>query len=210
MEANLLLFPFFLYIQFQVLNACNKPASPLPHNIVLQLFLRCTLCTCNMQDQSTAEEQVFSETIARKPSWPTRQDLLPLMPIMMPTYTAPTRAIPTVKATWGISTVGKKILPQFSATLETFRTYQEPIFSPPCGLFLIVPALGFAFCKQEELDYLGERLGKNSDYAKAVFGNNATSTMRIAMVMIHTVLHLVTSVSSLTCQKSKKEMNKKS
>ena len=132
------------------------------------------------------------------------------MPIMMPTYTAPTKAIPTVKATWGISTVGKKILPQFSATVETFRTYQEPIFSPPCGLFLIVPALGFAFCKQEELDYLGERLGKNSDYAKAVFGNNATSTMRIAMVMIHTVLHLVTSVSSLTCQKSRKEMNKKS
>ena len=53
-------------------------------------------------------EQVFSETIARKSSWLTRQDLLPLMPIMMPTYTAPTRAIPTVKATWGIWTVGKK------------------------------------------------------------------------------------------------------
>ena len=34
--------------------------------------------------------------------------------------------------------------------------------------------------------------------------------MRIAIVMIQTVLHLVTSVSSLTCQKSKKEMDKES
>ena len=158
-ETNLLLFPFFCTSRFllKVLIACNTPALPLPHNIVLQIFLCCTLCTCNLQNQSTAAEQIFSETIAGKPSWPTRQDLLPLMPIMMPTYTAPTRAIPTVKATWGISTVGKKNLPQFSATVETFKTYQEPIFSPPCGLFLIVPALGLALCKQEELDYLGDK-----------------------------------------------------
>ena len=108
METNLLLCPFFLYIHFLKfsLHAINLPCLSLI--IFLQIFLHCTSCTCNVQNQSTAAEQVFSETIVRKPSWPTRQDLLPLMPIMMPTYTAPTRAIPTVKATWGISTVGKK------------------------------------------------------------------------------------------------------
>ena len=108
METNLLLCPFFLYIHFLKfsLHAINLPCLSLI--IFLQIFLHCTSCTCNVQNQSTAAEQIFSETIAGKPSWPTRQDLLPLMPIMMPTYTAPTRAIPTVKATWGISTVGKK------------------------------------------------------------------------------------------------------
>ena len=129
METNLLLFPFFCTSSFfKVLIACNKPALPLPHNIVLQLFLRCTLCTCNMQDQSTAEEQVFSETIARKPSWPTRQDLLPLMPIMMPTYTAPTRAIPTVKTTWGISTVGKKFFLSFQQLWKPFELTRNQSF----------------------------------------------------------------------------------
>ena len=150
METNLLLFPFFCTSSFfKVLIACNKPALPLPHNIVLQLFLRCTLCTCNMQDQSTAEEQVFSETIARKPIWPTCQDLLPLMPIMMPTYTAPTRAIPTVKATWRISTVGKKFFLSFQQLWKPFELTRNQSFPRPVAFSWLFQLWGSPFANKK-------------------------------------------------------------
>ena len=161
-ETNLLLFPFFLYIKFfsKVLIGCNKPALPIPHNIVLQIFLCCTSCTCNVQNQSTAAERVFSETIARKPSWPTRQDLLPLMPIMMPTYTAPTRAIPTVKATWGISTVGNKDSSSVFSNFGSLSNLPGTNLFPALWPFLDCSSFGVPPLQARRTGLPGRQIGK--------------------------------------------------
>ena len=64
---------------------------------------------------------------------------------------------------------------------------------------MVVPALRFSLGKEDELDDLNKIFrGNTKDFISTVIDKSVTSQMRIAMAMIQTVLHLVTSVSSST------------